>query len=121
METKNLQFTLEPKTLAMASNFKPTCISITSSTLWMTICLLYHKIYNMQLNQNYLITKQNNMHNNGVNMWNKWNIKSFALYSLLVGDFFFKNAKMKGSFVFLIDKKFETIFKKTITKLGSNK
>jgi hypothetical protein len=26
------------------------------------------------------------MHNNGVNMGNKWNIKSFALYSLLVGE-----------------------------------
>ncbi len=26
-------------------------------------------------------------------MRNKWNIKPFALYSLLVGEFFFKNEK----------------------------
>lgn len=57
------------------------------------------------------------MDNNGVNMWNKWNIKSFALYSLLVGKKNFKNEKKKGSFVFLIDKKIETIFWKKITKL----
>jgi hypothetical protein len=33
-------------------------------------------------------------------MRNKWNIKSFALHSLLVGEFFFKNEKKKGLFVF---------------------
>jgi hypothetical protein len=40
------------------------------------------------------------MHNNGVNMRNKWNIKPFALYSLLVCESFFQNEKKKGLFVF---------------------